>query len=113
MPWILCGPGCAAERIGDSCGSTATTCTPGFRFFRYAPTPVIVPPVPTPATKMSTSPSVSSQISGPVVAVDRGIGGFSNCFASNAPGVDAASSSGFSIAPGMPAGAGGEHQLGS
>ena len=30
---------------------------------------VTVPPVPTPATKMSTLPSVSSQISGPVVAL--------------------------------------------
>ena len=31
-------------------------------------TPVMVPPVPTPATKMSTLPSVSFQISGPVVS---------------------------------------------
>ena len=30
---------------------------------------MIVPPVPTPATKMSTLPSVSAQISGPVVAL--------------------------------------------
>jgi hypothetical protein len=35
-------------------------------------TPVMVPPVPTPATRTSISPSVSSQISGPVVAVDPG-----------------------------------------
>ena len=34
---------------------------------RNFPVPVMVPPVPAPATKMSTSPSVSSQISGPVV----------------------------------------------
>ena len=31
------------------------------------PTPVIVPPVPTPETKTSTFPFVSFQISGPVV----------------------------------------------
>ena len=35
----------------------------------------MVPPVPTPETRMSTAPSVSSQISGPVVClVDRGVG---------------------------------------
>ena len=32
----------------------------GFLDLRYSPTPVTVPPVPTPATKMSTCPSVSS-----------------------------------------------------
>ena len=49
---------------------------PGFRSRRKRPAPVIVPPVPTPETKMSTLPSVSSQISGPGGAVvDRGIGG--------------------------------------
>ena len=32
-------------------GSTATTFTPGTFSLRYLPTPVIVPPVPTPATK--------------------------------------------------------------
>src|SRR5215208_6233063 len=35
---------------------------------RYRPVPVIVPPVPTPATKCVTRPSVSRQISGPVVS---------------------------------------------
>ena len=35
---------------------------------RYLPTPLIVPPVPTPATKCVTLPSVSRQISGPVVS---------------------------------------------
>ena len=56
-------------RTGEVAGSTATTLTPGFLLLRYWPTPVMVPPVPTPATKMSTLPSVSSQISGPVVAI--------------------------------------------
>ena len=36
--------------------------------FRYRPAPVMVPPVPTPATKWVTVPSVSFQISGPVVS---------------------------------------------
>ena len=41
----------------------------GFCSFKYSPTPVTVPPVPTPAIKISTLPSVSFQISGPVVAL--------------------------------------------
>ena len=53
---------------GEEAGSTATTFTSGFWLLRYSPTPVMVPPVPTPATKISTLPSVSCQISGPVVA---------------------------------------------
>ena len=68
MPWILWGPAVPAESTGEAAGSTATTRTAGFLDFRYDPTPVIVPPVPTPATKKSTAPSVSSQISGPVCA---------------------------------------------
>jgi hypothetical protein len=53
---------------GDSAGSTATTRMAGFFSFRYLPTPLIVPPVPTPATKTSILPPVASQISGPVVS---------------------------------------------
>ena len=49
-------------------GSTATIFTFGFCSFRYLPTPESVPPVPTPATNTSTVPSVSCQISGPVVS---------------------------------------------
>ena len=59
--------GRAALQHRAGCRSTATTRTVGFCAFRYSATPVSVPPVPTPATKMSTLPSVSSQISGPVV----------------------------------------------
>ena len=45
------------------------------------PTPVIVPPVPTPATITSTRPSVSAQISSAVVARwTAGLAGFSNCW---------------------------------
>jgi hypothetical protein len=38
----------------------------GLCIFRYFPTPDTVPPVPEPATNMSTLPAVSFQISGPV-----------------------------------------------
>ena len=68
MPWILCAPATPLDRTEEPAGSTATTLTLGFWLLRYSPTPVSVPPVPTPATKMSTVPSVSFQISGPVVA---------------------------------------------
>ena len=62
-----------------------------------------VPPVPTPATKMSTCPSVSSQISGPVVALCMaGLAGLTNCPGIKAPGIFAASSSAFAMAPLMP-----------
>ena len=41
---------------------------------------MIVPPVPTPATRTSIAPSVSSQISGPVVSSwIAGLAGFLNC----------------------------------
>ncbi len=44
------------------------------------PTPVIVPPVPTPATKAPTSPSVSRQISSAVVRRwISGLAGLENC----------------------------------
>lgn len=40
----------------------------GFIIFKKLPVPVTVPPVPIPATNISTLPNVSSQISGPVVS---------------------------------------------
>ena len=56
-------------------GSTATTCTAGLRALSTSPTPVIVPPVPTPATTMSTARAVSRQISSAwSAAVDLRIG---------------------------------------
>ena len=67
MPWILCGPGSPPESTGELFGSTATTCRSGLRSFSRSPAPVIVPPVPTPATSTSTLPSVSRQISSAVV----------------------------------------------
>ena len=66
-PWILCGPGWPPDRIGDSAGSTAMTYTTGLRSLGTGQTPETVPPVPTPATTMSTLPSVSAQISSAVV----------------------------------------------
>jgi hypothetical protein len=48
-------------------GSTHTIFMDGFFSFRYLPTPVNVPPVPTAATKVSTLPAVSFHISGPEV----------------------------------------------
>jgi hypothetical protein len=80
MPWIGCGPRLPPESTGLAAGSTAITWTPGFFALSASPTPVTVPPVPTPATKMSTWPSVSAQISSAVVARwMAGLAGFSNC----------------------------------
>ena len=68
MPWILWGPGAPPEITGEFAGSTAMILSEGFFGFQNRPTPVIVPPVPTPATKMSILPSVSFHSSGAVVA---------------------------------------------
>ncbi len=71
------------------------------------PTPVMVPPVPTPATKASIRPCVSFQISSAVVL--RWISGFAgllNCWGMIAPGISFRSSSALAIAPFMPCGPG-------
>ena len=103
MPWILWDPLLPSERTGESSGSSATTLTAGFCSFRYSPVPVTVPPVPTPAIKISTFPSVSFQISGPVVALwIAGFAGFTNCPGMKLPGISFASSSAFAMAPFMP-----------
>ena len=53
---------------GDSVGSTATEVIDlPLSCLIKREMPVIVPPVPTPATIKSTLPSVAAQISGPVV----------------------------------------------
>ena len=67
MPWILCGPNCPDARRGDSVGSTATTCTAGLPGLQDPDRPGDRTPVPMPATRMSTAPCVSSQISTAVV----------------------------------------------
>jgi hypothetical protein len=69
IPWILCGPGDPPDSTADSSGSTAIICNSGFRGFKYCAHPVRVPPVPTPPMRISTFPSVSAQISGPVVSL--------------------------------------------
>ena len=95
------------ESSGESKGSTATTFTPGFLAFNTSPTPVIVPPVPMPATKISTLPSVSRQISSAVVLrCTAGFAGFLNCCGMNAFGSVASSSSALLTAPAMPSGPG-------
>ena len=48
-------------------GSAPITFIFGFFSFKYFAVPVIVPAVPSPATKCVIFPSVASQISGPVV----------------------------------------------
>ena len=52
----------------DPSGSAPMIRTAGFCSFRYRPMPVMVPPVPRPATKCVTRPAVCRQISGPVVS---------------------------------------------
>src|SRR5260370_35767291 len=66
--------------MGERVGSTATVRILFDRvFLMYRETPVSVPPVPTPETNTSILPSVSSQISGPVVlSWIAGLAGFSN-----------------------------------
>ena len=67
-------------------------CTSGFCALRYRPTPVIVPPVPMPATKWVMRPAVWRQISGPVVASwAAGLAGLWYWSGLNAPGISAAS----------------------
>ena len=61
--WTLDG----CEKMEPS-GSAPTTRRSGFRSRRYRAVPEIVPPVPTEKTIASSSPSVCSQISGPVVS---------------------------------------------
>ena len=69
-------------------GSAATICTAGFCALRYRATPVMVPPVPTPATKCVTLPSVCRQISGPVErSCSAGLAGLEYWSGRNAPGV--------------------------
>ena len=50
-PWILCGPALPSVSSGDAAGSTATSLTSALCFFSVRPAPVMVPPVPMPATK--------------------------------------------------------------
>ncbi len=88
--------------MADSSGSTATIWTPGLRSLSTWPTPVMVPPVPMPATTTSTPPSVSAQISSAVVRRwISGLASFANCLTWTAP-VSAPISSALATAPFMP-----------
>ena len=80
MPCNGCGPFAPPESTGEAAGSTAMIWTSGLRSLSTWPTPVMVPPVPTPETTMSTAPSVSFQISSAVVARwIAGLAGLANC----------------------------------
>src|SRR2546421_579156 len=77
---MMFGPGGLPESTAELAGSTAIALNSGLRSLMTSVTPVIVPPVPTPATRISTLPSVSRQISSAVVR--RWISGFAgllNC----------------------------------
>jgi hypothetical protein len=93
MPWILCGPGSPPDSTGEASGSTAIMRSDGLRAFSTWPTPVMVPPVPTPEMTISTAPAVSFQISSAVVARwMAGLAGFSNWLGLTAPGSRSSSS---------------------
>mmetsp|Transcript_66050 Transcript_66050/g.149075 ORF Transcript_66050/g.149075 Transcript_66050/m.149075 type:complete len:206 (+) Transcript_66050:536-1153(+) len=81
IPCILWGPAAPPDRTADSAGSTATVFMLGFMGLRNCEQPVMVPPVPTPATSTSISPSHCSQISGPVVSrCTLGLSALLNCW---------------------------------
>ncbi len=88
VPWILCGPG-LAELPGEGLRDDGRVLRlHGDRLKAglaglddLGNTPVIVPPVPTAETKMSTLPSVSFQISSAVVLLWMpGLAGLLNCW---------------------------------
>ena len=86
---------------------------PGRRGLSTWPTPVMVPPVPTPATKASISPLVSFQISSAVVRRwISGLAGFLNCCGMTAPGSPRGAPRPWRPRPSCPA-AGREHELGA
>src|SRR5579862_3187782 len=102
-PCNLCGPGAPPEMTGDFAGSTATALNDGFRCLMTSATPVMVPPVPTPATRKSTLPSVSRQISSAVVRRwMAGLAGLENCWGMKLFGICCFNSSARAIAPFMP-----------
>jgi len=75
----------------------------GFSGLMTSLTPVMVPPVPTPATSMSILPSVSSHSSTAVVRRwISGLAGFWNCCGMTALGISLRSCSALRIAPFMP-----------
>ena len=113
-PGSCAGPDLPPDSTGLSAGSTAITLRPGLRCFSTWPTPVMVPPVPTPATKASTSPSVSFQISSAVVRRwISGLAGFSNCCGITASGISLDQLLGALHGAAHALGALGQHQFGA
>ena len=107
MPWMRCGPGGPPDRTALSSGSTAIILSPGLRGLSTEPTPVKVPPVPTPLTTTSTAPPVSFQISSAVVRRwISGLAGLRNCCGMKASGSALTISSALAMAPRMPCAAG-------
>ena len=81
--------------------------TPGRSFFRTSPTPVRVPPVPTPTTKASIGPSTAARISRAVVRRwISGLAGFSNCWGMKESGYSSRSWVAANTAPVIPSMAG-------
>ncbi len=67
IPCILCGPAVPPPKTAEDAGSTAIDTIEGSFSLSVSEVPVIVPPVPTAATKISTLLWVSLSISIAVV----------------------------------------------
>ena len=90
MPSVRYGRATSPERTLPS-GSAPTTTRSGRWARRWRAAPVIVPPVPTLATRCVIRPAVCSQISGPVVTSwARGFSGFQYWSGLKAPGMSRA-----------------------
>ena len=114
MPWILCGPGWPPERTGESSGSTATILSDGRRGFSTWPTPVMVPPVPTPATNaVDLAVGVVPDLLGRGAAVDLGIGRVLELLRHDGVRDLGLQLLGRAMAPFMPMRAGRQHELGA
>jgi len=102
MPWIGWGPFLPPDSTGDAAGSTATNCTEGCVPDDLG-NPVMVPPVPTPATKMSIFPvGVAPDLLRGGFAVDRRIGRVLELLGHEVPLVGLGQFLALAIAPGMP-----------
>src|ERR1019366_3447729 len=110
-PWMRCLPTLwPVESVGEFAGSIGWRRIAGFRLRRKRPAPMIVPPVPTPATNAAgtrRSDCSCAQSSGPVVRKCASLfASLLNWRGRNEPGVSAASSSASLIDPRKPPSAG-------
>src|ERR1019366_5203046 len=110
-PWMRCLPTLwPVESVGEFDGSIGWRRIAGFRLRRKRPAPMIVPPVPTPATNAAGtrfSDRSCAQSSGPVVRKCASLlASLLNWRGRNEPGVSAASSSARLIDPTKPPSAG-------